>query len=88
VKQTVERIKMLFAVNTPGSLWNIVLDGVLILRIVGEKKVKKILHIVDPLAYTSQEWLKLETPASDVCAVHSMQPLPNYFGLLLTMING
>jgi len=32
--------------------------------------------------YVSQERLKLESP---VRAVHSMQPLPNYFGLLLML---
>jgi len=31
----------------------------------------------------SQERLQLQSPAREVCAVHSMQPLPNYFGLLL-----
>jgi len=33
-------------------------------------------------AYISQEWLQLESPVHAVCAVHSMQPLPNYFGVL------
>jgi len=31
-------------------------------------------------AYISQEWLQLQSP---VCAVHLMQPLPNYFGLFM-----
>jgi len=30
----------------------------------------------------SPERLKLDTPARALCVVHSMQPLPNYFGLL------
>jgi len=37
---------------------------------------------VDPV-YVSPELLKLETPSRAVCVVHSMQPSPNYFGVLL-----
>jgi len=37
-------------------------------------------------AYISQEWLQLDTPAPAVSAVHSMQPLPNYFGLSLILV--
>jgi len=33
--------------------------------------------------FVSHEQLKLEGPAHAVCAEHSMQPSPNYFGLLL-----
>jgi len=33
-------------------------------------------------ALVSPEWLELDTPARAVCVVHSMQPLPNQFGLL------
>jgi len=36
--------------------------------------------------YMSQERLNSETPARAVCAVHSMQPLPNYFGLLFSLL--
>jgi len=44
----------------------------------------------DPLltsatAYISQERLQLQSPARAVCVVHSMQPLPNHFGLLLSL---
>jgi len=35
-------------------------------------------------AYISQKRLQLESPERAVCAVHSMQPLLNYFGLLLS----
>jgi len=35
--------------------------------------------------FVSLECPKLDTPARAVCVVHSMQPLPNYFGLLLRL---
>jgi len=41
--------------------------------------------LLSPLtAYISQEQVQLASPAKAVCAVHSMRPLPNYVGLLLT----
>jgi len=33
--------------------------------------------------YISQERLKLESPAHAACVAHLMQPLPNYFDILL-----
>jgi len=41
------------------------------------------LLLISATPYISQEQLKLESPARAVRAVHSMWPLPNYFGLLL-----
>jgi len=35
-------------------------------------------------AYISEEWLQLQSPVHAECVVLSMQPLPNYFGLLFT----
>jgi len=73
---------MLFGVNTPGGPRNIVLDGgpdAPTER--GRGSCKKIRY---PLI--SQERLKLESLARAVCAVHSMLPLPNYFGLLLLFV--
>jgi len=32
------------------------------------------------------EWLKLDTSVCAFCVVHSVQPLPNYFGLLFLVI--
>jgi len=36
--------------------------------------------------YISQDRLKLDSPACAVYAVHSMQPLPNYFGLFALLL--
>jgi len=44
------------------------------------------LHLTSATPYMSQEWLQLESPACAVCAVHLMQPLPNYFGMTVAMI--
>jgi len=44
------------------------------------------LPVVDQLLYISYERLKLETPARALCSQHSMQPSPNYFGLLFAWL--
>jgi len=63
---------MLFGVNNPG---NIVLDG-------GPDLPTERGHVTYYIALERLQ-LHVKSPARAVCAVHSMQPLPNYFGLLL-----
>jgi len=40
-----------------------------------------LLIFLDPLV--ALDWRKIDTASRAVCVVHSMQPSPNYFGLLL-----
>jgi len=54
---------------------------------VGHLEVIGVLLLNSAAAYISREWLQLQSPVRAVCAVHSMQTLPNYFGLLFIALH-
>jgi len=74
---------MPFGINTPGGPLNIALDGAQALQR-GVTLTTCTFEFWDP--FVSQERLKLESPVQTVWTVHSMQPSPNYFDVLLSFI--
>jgi len=51
-------------------------------RLFGGPRRGHVTYLNSTTAYLSQKRIQLQSPARAVCEVHSMQPLPSYFGLL------